>query len=283
MGPMARVLAGADLSIVNFESAVTTRGVPQPKQYVFRAPPVAFEALKAAGIDVATMANNHALDYGPTSVPDALRAARAAHFPVVGIGENAAQAFRPWIVTVGGQRVAFLAATAVIDADLVSSWSAGPRQPGVAAAIDGDNARLVRAVERVRSRVDAVVVDLHYGSDLQTCPTDIQRKLVADLSAAGATVIVGQHAHVLLGAGYDGSTYVDYGLGNFEFYSYSGLSAQTGVLVLTLTDGSVSSSRWVPGTIIGGLPVPLAGDDARAAVDRWNALRTCTGLRAAPG
>ena len=36
-----------------------------------KAPPVAFTALKDAGIDVATMANNHALDYGPVSVPDA--------------------------------------------------------------------------------------------------------------------------------------------------------------------------------------------------------------------
>ena len=55
---------------------MTTRGAPQAKQFTFRAPPVVFEALKVAGVDVVTMANNHALDYGPTSVPDALAAAR---------------------------------------------------------------------------------------------------------------------------------------------------------------------------------------------------------------
>ena len=75
MGPMAGLLASADLAIVNLETAVTTRGTPEPKEFTFRAPPAAFTALVAAGVDVATMANNHGLDYGPVSVPDALAAA----------------------------------------------------------------------------------------------------------------------------------------------------------------------------------------------------------------
>ncbi len=115
MGPLTARLAEADLSMVNLETAVTTRGAPQSKQFVFRAPPVVFRALADAGIDVATMANNHGMDYGPVSVPDALDAAAAARFPVIGIGADADQAYAPWIVTVKGQRIAFLAATAVLD------------------------------------------------------------------------------------------------------------------------------------------------------------------------
>ena len=53
-----------------------------------------------------------------------------------------------------------------------------------------------------------MVVELHYGEDLTTCPTAVQRTLAADLVAAGADIVVGQHAHVLLAGGYLGAAYV---------------------------------------------------------------------------
>ncbi len=284
MGPLAQALAAADLSIVNLETAVTTRGTPQPKEYRFRAPPVVFTALKDAGIDVATMANNHGLDYGPVSVPDALAAAKAADMPVIGIGEDAQQAYRPWIVTVHGQRIAFLAATAVMDpASLAATWSATSTQPGVATALDGDNAAIVAAVRAVRPDVDTVVVDLHYGADLTPCPTEIQRALADDLVRAGADIVVGQHAHILLGGGYQGSAYVDFGLGNFQFYvPNGGETAATGVLVLTVQGRSVTHPRFIPGEIVDGLPTRLTGGAADEALSRWNSLRPCANLTSRP-
>ncbi len=284
IGPMSAVLADADVAMVNLETAVTTRGTPQTKQYVFRAPPSAFTALKEAGVDVVTMANNHGLDYGPVGIPDARAASRAAGVPMIGLGRDAEQAYAPWITTVKGRTIAFLAASAVVDAALVPSWSAGRNKPGVATALDGDNAALVAAVRAVRPEVDTVVVDLHYGADLTPCPTQIQRDLADDLAAAGADVVVGSHAHILLGGGYRGSTYVDFGLGNFEFYvSGGGPTAETGVLVLTAKGRDISRARWVPGRIEGGVPVRLRGAEADAALQRKNALRECAGLSAAPG
>ncbi len=283
IGPMGSVLASADLAVANLETAVTSRGAPQPKQFVFRAPATAFEAVKASGIDVVTMANNHGLDYGPVSVPDAMAAAAAAGMPVVGIGMDARQAFMPYIATVRGRRVAVLGASAVVDERLVPTWSAGPGHPGIATALDGRNEALVAAVEAVRSQVDTVVVELHYGSDLMTCPTAIQRTLADDLVAAGADVVVGQHAHVLVGGGYHGTAYVDYGLGNFQFYVSDGArTSETGVLTLTVDGRTVSDPTWHPGRIVGGLPTPLTGaaaDEARAHKD---SLRACAGLTAAP-
>ncbi len=282
MGPLTKRLTNADLAMVNLETAVTTSGVPQPKDYVFRAPPVVFDALTSAGIDVVSMANNHGLDYGPVGVPDALTAARHAGMPVVGLGRNAGQAFRPWVTTVHGQRIAFLAATAVVDASLVASWSAGDDQAGVATALDGDNAALVAAIRAVRPHVDTVIVDMHYGSDLMRCPTEIQRAVADDAVRAGADVVVGQHAHVVLGGGYFGSAYVHYGLGNFQFYSSGGQTAETGVLELTVDGHRVTHPTWTPGQLVGGLPTALEGVAADEALARWNGLQDCTGLRAAP-
>lgn len=282
MGPLASVLAAADLGVVNLETAVTTRGAPQPKEFTFRSPATAFQALKAGGVDVVTMANNHALDFGAVSVPDALDAAAATQIPVVGLGRDEAQAYAPWITTIKGHRVAFLGATAVLDDALVSSWSAGPGRPGVATAVNGDNAAIVAAVRAARNQADTVVVELHYGKDNTSCPTPIQRALVRDLVDAGADIVVGQHAHVLLGGGYLGPAYIDYGMGNFQFYSTAGLGAQTGVLVLTVNGRAVTQAVWHPGTIIGGVPQPLTGTQAQAAHARWDGLRACTGLAATP-
>jgi poly-gamma-glutamate synthesis protein (capsule biosynthesis protein) len=95
-GPAAAVLRRADLTMVNLETAITTGGVAQPKEFTFRAPPVALTALRDAGVDVATMANNHGADYGESGLRDSLRAIAKSGFPVIGIGANARQAFAPY-------------------------------------------------------------------------------------------------------------------------------------------------------------------------------------------
>ncbi len=92
---MEPTLAQADLAVVNLETAVTDGGTAQPKQYVFRAPPSAFDALENGGVDVATMANNHGMDYGVQGLRDSLAAARKARFPVIGIGLDDDQAYKP--------------------------------------------------------------------------------------------------------------------------------------------------------------------------------------------
>jgi poly-gamma-glutamate synthesis protein (capsule biosynthesis protein) len=267
--------------MVNLETAVTERGAPQPKQYTFRAPASAFTALRAAGVDVVTMANNHGMDYGLTGLRDSLAAARAARFPVVGIGLDEAAAFRPYRVTVKGDRLAIVAATQVIDDNLVSSWTAGPGKPGLASAKDVD--RLVAAVRAARVGADTVVVYLHYGRELATCPTGDQRDIANRLIAAGADIVVGSHAHVLLGGGWHGRAYVDYGLGNFVFYSSGGATAESGVLELTVAGRAVTKATWLPATLEGGVPIRLTGESAAVARRDWVDLRSCTGLAGHPG
>ena len=78
---------------------------------------------------------------------------------------------------------------------------------------------LVAAVQRARRIDDTVVVFLHWGIQLDACPDPIQEPLATALVRAGADIVIGSHAHVLLGAGYRGTALVDYGLGNFAFYN----------------------------------------------------------------
>jgi Bacterial capsule synthesis protein PGA_cap len=280
-GPIATVLRRADLAVVNLETAITEGGTPAPKEFTFRAPPSAFTALEGAGVDVASMANNHGMDFGVSGLRDSLAAAKAARFPVIGIGRNAAEAFAPWRTTVKGQRIAVIGATQVLDSNLAAAWTAGGAgKPGLASAYE--EARLLAAVRAARADADTLVVDLHWGRELNGCPIDRQRTLAAKLVAAGADVVVGSHAHILLGGGYLRGAYIHYGLGNFVFYSRGGITAQSGVLLLTMRGRAVSDSRWVPARISGGIPIPLEGAAATRAVASWQSLRGCTGLSAKP-
>lgn len=276
LAPVAPLLRAADVAMVNLETAVTLRGTPAAKEYNFRASPAAFTALRAAGVDAVSMANNHGLDFGQVGLADSLAGAAAARFPVIGIGRNDAAAYQPYRTVVRGQRIAIIAATQVIDRRLIASWTAGPRQAGLASAKEVP--RLTRAVAQARKSSDTVVVFLHWGTEGAQCPNAAQRTLVVDLVKAGADVIVGSHAHVLQGAGRIGPAFVAYGLGNFAFYARSGPGTQTGVLTLTVTGRSVDRYVWSPAVIAGGVPHPLTGKPAAQALAAWQQLRGCTGL-----
>jgi poly-gamma-glutamate synthesis protein (capsule biosynthesis protein) len=279
--PITPALSRADLSVVNLETAVTDRGTREPtKAFAFRAPPSAFSALRRAGVDVVTMANNHALDYGQEGLADSLAAARRAELPVVGAGTDADAAYAPYVARVKGRRVAVIGATQVLDANLAAAWTAGPGKPGLASAKDED--RLVAAVRAARSAADVVVVDLHWGTELVACPTPRQRALAVKLAQSGADVVVGSHAHILLGGGWLGRTYVDYGLGNFVFYARTPQTQQSGVLTLTVRGRHVVGSAWAPARIRSGVPRPLSGTAAERARTSWAGLRDCTGLAGTP-
>ena len=80
------------------------------------------------------------------------------------------------------------------------------------------------------------------------------------------------------GAGRLDAAFVAYGLGNFVWYAQPGASSDTGVLVVTATGRDIDAYEWKPAVIRNGVPDPLEGDEATAALAAWNALRACTNL-----
>lgn len=262
-----------DIAMVNLETAITFGGTPEPKQYTFRAPPSALTALTAAGIDVASEANNHGVDFGPVALADTLAArAQSTGVRVIGIGRNAADAYAPYRATINGQHIAIIAASQVIDGSLVASWSATDDHPGIASALDV--ARLLAAVRAARATSDTVVVYLHWGAEGTNCPTGSQRTLAEQLVATGADIVVGSHSHQLEGAGHLGAALIGYGLGNFAFYT----GTTTGILTVRISGRHVDGYGWVPARISLGRPQPVVGATATAAVAAWQRLRACTGL-----
>ncbi len=275
-GPIASELQAADLAVVNLETAVTTRGTPEPKEFHFRAPAAAYAAVKAAGIDAVSIANNHALDYGRVGFADTLDGAAAAGVPVFGGGRTIDEAYAPLILPVRGARVAIVGYSQI--RTLADSWKAGPATPGIALAWDVP--RAVAAVKAAREQADLVIVFNHWGTERDTCPNANQKSFAAALAGAGADMIIGAHAHVLQGDGWLGRTYVAYGLGNFVWYVGS---ADTGVLKVRVRGRDVIGADLVPAVVSStGQPKPVTGAAAAAVTKRFKDLRRCTGLAAAP-
>ncbi len=277
-GPVAAVLKGADFTAVNLETAVTSRGTPQPKTYHFRTGPAAFTALRDAGVDLVTMANNHVLDYGQAGLADTLAAAKAAGFPYVGIGTSAAAAWAPYVTTIKGTRIAVIGVSQV--AELASSWVATPSRPGEANAVD--LGRTLAAVRAARRLAPTVIVFMHWGTEGEACPDPGQLSLARQLAAAGPSIIVGAHAHMLQGSGWLGHTFVAYGMGNFLWWENS-YSTATGVLELTLHPHAPLTARFIPAVVSGtGQPIVQDGAAARQAIARYDSLRACRAASSTP-
>jgi poly-gamma-glutamate synthesis protein (capsule biosynthesis protein) len=277
-GSITSVLKSADFTAVNLETPVTSRGQPQPKTYHFTTTPSAFTALRDSGVDLVTMANNHILDYGQTGLADTLAAAKAAHFPYVGAGVNAAAAWAPYATTINGTKIAIVGVSQV--AELASSWVATATRPGEANAIN--LARTLAAVRAAKRLARIVIVFMHWGTEGMHCPDQNQLSLAPKLAAAGASIIIGAHAHMLQGSGWLGHTFVAYGMGNFLWWENS-YSTATGVLKLTVHPHQPLTARFIPAVVSGtGRPIVDHGAAARHALAHYASLRTCAGLSASP-
>ena len=243
------ILERADLAVANLECAVSRRGRPQPKLFVFRGTARAlFAAREAGGLDAVSLANNHSGDYGKTALLDTLRNARRAGLRTFGAARTAAGASRPRIVTRLGLRIGLIGFSDINPPGFV----AGSHSPGSAAAGESGVRRAVQRAHRAGAQV--VVVYFHWGIEGQFTSTARQRQLARAALRAGAQVVLGAHPHVLEPVVRDGRSVVAYSLGNFVFGTVRPGSGRTGILHVNLTRRGVTGVRLRRGHIAGTRP-----------------------------
>jgi poly-gamma-glutamate capsule biosynthesis protein CapA/YwtB (metallophosphatase superfamily) len=193
--------AEADIFILSLECCISDRGCPWPdprKPFFFRAPPLAAELLAGIGVDCVTLANNHALDYGPEALQDTTDHLSAAGVAWVGAGPDAATARAPRLLTARDTRLAVLGA-----ADHPEDFAAGPDRPGIAYVDlreDPNGGWLGDAVAVAHRDADAVLVTAHWGPNMTVRPSAAIRRAARALLTAGATLVVGHSAHIPHGA-----------------------------------------------------------------------------------
>src|SRR5207247_690479 len=243
-----------DLTIVNVECPVSRLGSPLSKEFTFECDPAALPAAKAAGVDVASMANNHAYDYGPEALVDTRRNLANAGLHPVGGGKDPAEAEKPATFRTKGWRVAVVGIDEVIDPP---EEVAGPGHPGTACGHDVDC--MVAQIHRAAARADLVVVIIHWGVELDTRPRGYQVEEAHRFVDAGADVIFGSHAHRLQPMSTIDGRPVFWGLGNFVWPHFSEEGSHTAIGEVVVRPGGRIRARLVAAYIASnGHPV-LAG------------------------
>jgi poly-gamma-glutamate synthesis protein (capsule biosynthesis protein) len=214
---VAPLLRRADLALANIESPVLS----EPEEFgvnsrlTFRAEPEDLARVDAAGFDVISFANNHALNFGAQGVIETLAHVGRTRLRSVGIGPDQAQADAPVVVEVGGVRVAVLGRTTWLNGRLL------PRKNAAIAYVSDQEmqARVAADVRAIRasSAAEVVIVLIHWGREGAARAGNHQRWAARAMIDAGAHLVIGHHPHVVQEIERYGDGLIAYSLGNFLF------------------------------------------------------------------
>jgi len=226
-----------DITVINLECAPSDIGAPEPKKFVFRCPTESLTSLAPAGVEVASMANNHGGDYGKEALVDGRARLLEAGVAPVGAGENAAEAGKPALFEVNGWRVAVIGFGGVFP---TTTWFATDEQPGM---LNGDDIpSMVEVVQAADEVADIVVVAIHWGVELDTEPRQDDIERAKAMITAGADVIFGHHPHRMQPLEIIDGAAVFWSLGNFVWPNFSVAGSTTGVARAVIhPDGTIEA------------------------------------------
>ncbi len=273
---VAKDLAGADIMFGNLEIPVLNREEEGRNPIVPRTLIATVESigrLKRAGFHVLCLANNHVMDHGVQGLRTTLGALRENDLVAVGAGENLASARRPVIVERKGLRFGFLAYTSS-----VSTWAHAGR-PGAAPMREEIVEEDIRAL---RSRVDVLVVSLHFGLMYTDYPRQKDQALLRRWIDLGVDAILGHHPHVCQGIEAYRRGLIAYSLGEFVFdpragnvvaKRFFGRRAETMILRCRFRKSGLAGWDIVPVRVGADLaPKTAEGEDAARIRCRFEAL-----------
>jgi poly-gamma-glutamate synthesis protein (capsule biosynthesis protein) len=210
-------MKAADIMMLNNEFAYSKRGTEiKEKSYTFRADPSRVNILHEMGVDIVSLANNHALDFGQEALLDTFTTLDDDKIDYIGAGENMDRAKAPIYYTLGDKKIAYLAASRVIYA---MDWYATDTRPGMIGTYDP--ALLIEGIKEAAKNSDYVVVYVHWGVERTNYPEKYQKTMAKQYIDAGADVVIGCHPHVLQGIEFYKGKPIAYSLGNFWFNNTS--------------------------------------------------------------
>src|SRR5687768_16464208 len=221
----------------------SNQGAPiTEKEFLFRNPPEkVVPALKRAGFDIVSLANNHTLDYGAEGLSDTLAALDQYEIRHHGAGMNSTEARKPVVFEFpNGQQAGFLAYSCTFPEEF---W-AGLNSAGTAFCheqhVRSDVARLTE------QKVDIIVVSFHWGAERVKELRPYQPLLAHAAIDAGADLVIGHHPHILQSIEYYRDALILYSLGNFTFGSRT-LNARTSAVAnIAFRDGKFSKLEMTP-------------------------------------
>lgn len=258
-----REMEEADIFMLNNEFTYTNRGEPTPgKAFTFRAKPENAAMLHELGVDIVSLANNHAYDYGEISLLDTLATLEGIDMPYVGAGRNLAEASGIVYFQAGSQKIAFLSGTQIERMTPPDTKGASENTPGVFRCLT--ETEIFDKIAEAKENSDFVVVYIHWGTEKTDQLDWAQPGMAKSLAQAGADLIIGDHAHVLQPLANVEGVPTIYSLGNYWFNSST---LNTCLVKVTLKDGEMQSFQFLPALQSGCYTKLLSGAEKEAVLE----------------
>ena len=173
----------------NLEVGITTETIPWvKKRHTFRVHPSRAKALKHLNLDVVSLANNHLLDYGPTSMRQTISWLKKHKIAFTGAGENRRQARTPAVIDLKGTKVVILA----YNERPPKKFFAKYRRFGTSRSYEP---WILKDIKKHKKKGNLVFISMHWGQEHTDLPRGYQVKRCRKLLRAGADAIIGHHPH----------------------------------------------------------------------------------------
>jgi hypothetical protein len=247
---VAEKLRSADVTIGSLDGTISDQSVPMscPDSMNFIGPSRMVEGLQFAGFDVISIATNHIKNCGEggwncnnLAFQDTIQNLLSMGIQPVGGGNNLEEARALVILNRRGVRFAFLAINQ-IDTNV---W-ATDTQPGTAPLSAATLESVKADISAARALADVVIVLPHWGSEYTTRPNAIQRVWAKEFMDAGATLVVGNHSHIIQPVETFPNGVAFYALGNFVFDQPQHAQRESVIVEAIFNDTTLESWRLWP-------------------------------------
>ncbi len=243
-------LKNCDYLVGNLESPIAgAEMLYTHERYCFNTPEGYVEALKRAGFDLITLANNHCMDRGEEGIVRTLANCHAAGLETVGMYATKEDRDTIFVKDFDGIKVAFIDYTYGTNAFahrrfltrpyMVNLFQPEETKPGsihlldtneeIAAHVEriyggkGEEYEYVRPhleqlksdIARAKEEADYVIMVMHSGGQYNIEIDPYTRHLASLIRAFGADIIVGHHPHIIQPCEYNGDHLTVFSVGNF--------------------------------------------------------------------
>jgi poly-gamma-glutamate synthesis protein (capsule biosynthesis protein) len=262
-----QITAAGDVTVINLEAPLVSYCPLTLEGFTFCGQPGFTEALTTAGVDVATLENNHIGNYGARGVQE-------THDHLDAAGIKWADRSTPAIVDVRGMKFGFLAFNAVGE------------------QVDRD--AMTAQIKTLRPQVDVLSVAFHWGAEYMSVPNtspNLADDYPPDLGHlavdAGADLVIGNHPHWVQGIEFYKGKLITYAHGNFIFDQMWSYETRLGVVgKYTFYDKTLIGVEFTPVRIDNyAQPVLLEGEERQTVLDTMKQASAdlANGVRTTPG
>ena len=218
-----------DLAFYNQESILGGTSIGLSDYPNFNSPQEFGDAMIDAGFNLVSLANNHTMDRGVTAIQNSCDYWKTKDVLTAGSYCSAEDAEEIKIKEKNGIKYTLLAYTYGTNGITVPS-----DKPYLVNLYSDELAKA--DIEKVRDKVDLLIVSMHWGTEYRSEPTDEQKREAEYLSNLGVDIIIGTHPHVIEPISYINDTLVIYSLGNFISAQSTNNDYNTMVELMTSVD-----------------------------------------------